>query len=110
MRITVDRTTFEPGDTITGQVMHGAPTDAVVSLRWQITSKAEPEEGQVAETSVRIDEMAARFSLTAPDTPISFAGRLFSLAFFVHVSGAGEEDRVGIVVGPGRVVATYPTP
>jgi hypothetical protein len=111
MKLVLDQTAFEPGDTITGRVHHPARVEAIVSLQWETKSFSHRESGRLADVRVVVDDsMFGHFTITTPDTPISFEGKLFSLVMYLHVHGALQEDRVDIVIAPGRVVATYPTP
>jgi hypothetical protein len=98
---------FKPGDTIAGQATWHLDTDAeAIDLRlFWFTDVDGSRQVEVVE-SRRIDrpepngERSFRFRI--PESPYSFSGRLFTLAWAVElvVIPSGEAERLDIVVGP----------
>ena len=106
MKLVLDRNAFEPGEEIAGSVSHPDLIEVEVALCWDTWSRGDRDSNQVAQTQIWIERGHGRFTLTAPESPLSFTGKLLSLRYFIRARGANAEDRFDIVIGPARTVMT----
>ena len=108
IKIELDRTVFEPGDTITGRVRWGYDGSSTVrvSLIWHTEGKGTEDTETVAQkyfrTTAKRGSTEAVFAFRAPLYPWSFSGTLISLVWAVEASlePRGDLDRIDVTVAP----------
>lgn len=104
------RTGFRPGETVSGTVswsVAGPPAIAALTLGWQTRGKGDTDSDVVKKILFdqprAVDERA--FSITLPEGPYSFSGRLISLIWSLELEVGEHARRLEIVVSPtGREV------
>lgn len=106
--ITLPKTDFAPGETISGHVSWHGSQDvraAEVRLFWQTRGNGSVDVGVVAVEKLDLPGPIGQgaFSFVAPVAPPSFSGRLISLVWGVElVLEPGESSSQDIVIAPDR--------
>lgn len=109
IRIRLERTSFEPGDSVDVKVEWDAGTEApeevLISLLWSTAGKGTEDIEVVEQVKVehpsRYGERETSFRL--PAFPWSFSGKLISLVWAIEASvePKGGVERTDIVSAPG---------
>jgi hypothetical protein len=108
LRLSDDRTAFEPGEELTGTAgwdLDDAPRAVMVRLFWFTRGRGTEDVGVME--MVRFDGPSATeqrsFQLRLPPAPYSFSGKLISLVWALELVLEPSEDvtRVEFVMGPG---------
>lgn len=100
------RTTFLPGEPISGQVSWSyvdAPKSIDIRLFWYTEGRGRQD--VVLENELEIDDPSRTgsqtFSFEAPAEPYSFSGQLISILWAIEAVGnKGFTERVELVIGP----------
>lgn len=108
--LTDDRSSFAPGEEISGKVSWSAdepPRKVELRLFWFTRGKGTEDAGLV-ETVVfdqPLPHEARSFRVRLPGAPYSFSGQLISLVWALElvVAPGNKVTRREIVVGPGRI-------
>ena len=110
------RTTFRPGDDVSGTVswQGGSGTRSIaVRLLWSTYGKCTPDSAVVAEE--RLADLRAgpeeAFRLRLPEAPFSFRGRLVALLWRIEASSEGDKETTAVevdVAPSGREILLCP--
>jgi len=106
LTLQLPRTTFAPGETLTGTAsweFDTPPEEAALQLVWSTRGKGTTDI-EVVQT-IPISHPQARdtlpFTIKLPNAPYTFSGQLVSLIWALELNIAGQSESAEIIIAPG---------
>jgi len=115
IQITDQRTAYDPGETVTGQVtwqLDSPPESAELRLVWSTRGRGITDY-DIVQTVPFSDPQASEtrpFTFTLPDAPYSFSGTLITLTWTLEleIEPGKVTDSTDIILAPGGKAISLP--